>query len=221
MIRAVPIALCLAASLVAVAACSVVRAPERIPWTTFVLEEPRPAAADTAADSLGNPGEEAPAPAGPVIRVAPLASAAGADSPRMVYVRTPGTLETYAHHRWADPPAEMLAPQLVAALERTGEFGGVVGPSSRAEGDLLLEAELLEFRMDLVDGARFRAKLRATVSDGRSGRPVAAPRAFEVSEPMAEAAPAEGAGAARRATGRLVDEVAAWVGACAKREPIP
>ncbi|MGH2570155.1 MAG: ABC-type transport auxiliary lipoprotein family protein, partial [bacterium] len=167
-------------ALVALAGCSVVKAPERTAWTTFSLEAPHPAAADSASHGSGNPGVVAADPGGLVIRVAPFASAAGADSPRMVYVRTPGTLEMYAHHRWADPPAEMLALALVAALEETGTFGGVLGPSSRAAGDLLLESELLAFRMDFVETEPvFRATVRATVSDARTGRPVVAPRTFE------------------------------------------
>jgi hypothetical protein len=61
-----------------------------------------------------------------------------------------------------------------------------------------------------------------TVSDARTGRPVAAPRAFDVSDPMAESTPAAGADAARRASRKLVDEAAVWAAAAgAQAKPAP
>ena len=45
-------------------------------------------------------------------------AAAGYDSQHIIYVRQPHKLEYFAHNEWVDPPARMLAPLIVAALER-------------------------------------------------------------------------------------------------------
>lgn len=202
-------------AIIALAACgcALIGPPKRPAWTTFVLESGADGARTPA--TAGAPaGEEASARR--TIRVAPVESAGGYDTPQMAYSRAAGELEYYARHRWAEPPAQMLAPRLTAALEQSGTFAAVIAPSSRANADLLLETELLAFRMQFESTPTFRATLRATVVNEVDGLVAGSARTFDVVEPMAEANPAAGAKAAERAVARLVAEVAAFCGEAAK-----
>jgi ABC-type uncharacterized transport system auxiliary subunit len=191
-----------------VCGCSVVKAPERTQWTTFVID---PAPAVVPAENLSHATDGGGAsPGALVLRVAPIASGPGYDTSRMAYVESSGTLEYFARHRWAEPPSAMLAPVLVAALEQSRRFAAVVDPSSRAVGDASLESELLTFRME-VDGApRFHVVLRASIVSAVDRRPLAAARTFDVVEPAQEAAAPAGAAAARAVAARLAQDVAAW-----------
>jgi cholesterol transport system auxiliary component len=194
----------------ALSACSVVRAPERPGWTTFVLERKPSSNIDLA-------------PAARVastLRIAAMRSAGGYDTPRMAYSRSGGEIEYYARHRWAERPAEMLEDLLVASLERSGDFAAVLSPSSRADGDLFLETELLEFRQELSGSAAFHLALRATLVDEESRRVVGTSRTFEIIETMEGASPSAGAIAAQRAGERLVAEVAAYCAAAAEPRPL-
>ena len=55
-------------------------------------------------------------------------------------------LEYFAHSEWVDPPARMLAPLLVAAVESTGTFRAVVLTPSAAVGDLRLDTEIVRLQ---------------------------------------------------------------------------
>jgi cholesterol transport system auxiliary component len=208
----------------ALGACSVVKTPERPQWTTFVLE-PKPAAGENEAPG-GTDRESTHAPHGPVLRVAPIESGGGIDTPRMAYVRTPGTIEYFTRHRWAEPPSEMLAPLLVAALERTARFEAIIDPSSRAVGDASLEGELLSFRMEVGDGAgagtspRFRATMRASLVGSGDRRPLAPARTFDVLVPAPSEDAPGGASAASAAASQLADEIAAWCAELAAVVPL-
>ena len=73
----------------------------------------------------GKPAVAAPASA-PTLIGSPPHAAAGHDSQRIIYVLDTFKLEHFAHSDWIEPPARMLAPLLVAAIERTGAFRAVV-----------------------------------------------------------------------------------------------
>jgi cholesterol transport system auxiliary component len=198
------------------AGCSVVKTPERPQWTTFVLDAPAPPAenlsSETSGGASGTDGStESATAAKPILRVSSIMSGAGYDTPRMAYVESSGTLEYFQRHRWAESPAEMLAPVLVSALERTGRFAAVIDPSSRAVGDASLESELHVFRMEVDGGpAQFHVTLRANVVGAAERRPITAARTFDVFEPARAEDASAGAAAARAAAAKLADQVAAW-----------
>jgi ABC-type uncharacterized transport system auxiliary subunit len=204
----------LAAAAILLAGCSVVKTPERPEWTTFVLDAPPASPIETLSSSdssaLASDGGHAEKQQ-PVLRVAPITSGAGYDTPRMAYLRSEGTIEYFSRHRWAEPPSTMIEPLLVAALEGTGRFASIVDPSSRAVGDASLESELLVFRLE-VNGsaARFHATLRANLVGASDRRPLAPARTFDVVEPADKADAPAGAAAARSAVSRLAADVAAW-----------
>lgn len=145
---------------------------------------------------------------GPVVAVARPRASAGYDSARMVYVREPNELRAYARNRWAGPPARMLEPLLVEALEATGAFGAVVGPGSGLGGELRLDTELVRLEQDFSRSpSRVRLALRAALVDSASGR-VLLSRRFEAEEPAPGNDPESGAAAANRAVERVLSELA-------------
>ncbi len=219
-VTAVTMAVGALAGAFAAGGCSVFGPPERATWTTFVIEgtaaKPDVAAREGAAEgAAGTDGGGAAAARS--IRVAPIESAAGYDSPLMAYSRARGEIEYFARHRWAEPPAQMLAPLLVAALESGARFAAVIAPSSRANADLFLETQLLAFRVETEGAPAFRASIRATLVDSIDGRVVRAARTFEILEPMDEVGPGAGAKAAERAAASLVGEIAAYCAEAAGR----
>jgi len=109
-------------SVMALGACSTLR-PTTTPNPAFYALESAPAAAAPAAGPI-----KAPAIAlssAPTLIINPTRATAGFDSQRIIYVREPHKLEYFAHSEWVDPPARMLAPLLVAAIERTAAFRAV------------------------------------------------------------------------------------------------
>ena len=216
--NATPLASRLARSIAAVAAlalglgaCAIFQPAARPAWTTYLLELPR-ASADAPANEPSRIGANvSPGASPPVLRVATVESTGGYDTARMAYCRSEGEIEYFANHRWAEAPAAMLMPLLVAGLERTGRFATILVPTSRASGDLLLETQLLVFRCDFArdGGAAFHLTLRATLVASVDGS-VLGSRSFDAVEPMDEASPGAGAKAAQRAAERAVGEVAAY-----------
>ena len=137
-------------SLLSVCACSLLKPTPTSPPASYVLEGGRNAA---------------PAPAlaqGPTLIVNPVSAAAGFDSPRVIFVRETHRLEYFAHSAWVDPPARMLTPLLVAALEHTGAFRAVVLAPSSATGDLRLDTQVIRLQQEFQSQpSRVRFTLRA------------------------------------------------------------
>ncbi len=155
----------------------------------------------------------APAPAAsgaPVLVVDGLLSMPGYDSTRMLYQRHPQELEAYAYAQWVAPPAAMLAPRLVRALQRTGTFSAVLLAPSGTPEAWHLSCEFVSLRQTFGAGpSRVRLALRAVLLGGTPRR-VLAWRDFaqEAASPTEDAA--GGASAAGRAAGQLLQDVARW-----------
>lgn len=131
--------------------------------------------------------------------VSPPHAAAGFDSRRMIYQREPYKLEHFAQSEWLEPPARMLAPLIVAAIERTGAFRAVVLTPSTAAGDLRLDSEIIRLQQDFrTHPGAVRFTLRATLIDENTRR-VVAWREFDHSVPTSREDPYGGVVAANRA----------------------
>lgn len=109
----------------------------------------------------------------------PPHAAAGFDSQRIIYVREPHKLDYFAHSEWVEPPARMLGPLLVAAIERTGAFRAVVLTPGAAAGDWRLDTEIIRLQQEFqTRPSRVRFTVRASLVDDRTRR-VLAVREFE------------------------------------------
>ena len=136
----------------------------------------------------------------------PPHAAAGFDSQRIIYVREPHKLEYFAHSEWVEPPARMLGPLLVAAIERSGAFRAVVLTPGAAAGDWRLDTEIIRLQHEFqTRPSRVRFTLRATLVDDRTRRVIAV-REFESSIAATSDDPYGGVVAANRAVqGALID----------------
>ena len=144
-----------------------------------------------------------------VIVNTPQASA-GVDSQRILYVRQAHKLEYFAHNEWVDPPARMLAPLIVTALESTGAFRAVISGPGSASGDLRLETEVLKLQQEFVaKPSQVRIALRAYLAESNSRR-VVATRDFEVVQPAPSDDPYGGVQAANVAMRTVLQQLAAF-----------
>ena len=188
-------------SLLAVGACSLLR-PTTTPQPTFY--------------SLDSPQRSTPAAAAiaaPTLIINPTSAASGFDSPRIIYLREPHKLEYFAHSEWVDPPARMLTPLLVAAVEHTGAFRAVVLTPSAATGDLRLDTEIIRLQHEFqAQPSRVRFTLRAYLINDKMRR-VLAWREFDTAFEATSDDPYGGVMAANRAIQTVLEELSVFCAA--------
>lgn len=149
-------------------------------------------------------GIAAPAAKLPPLRAVSVRAAMPFDGVEMLYrlaYRDAAELASFAHSRWAVPPAELLRKQLQRALP-----AGAGAPCA-------LELEIQEFTQVFTAKDASEVRIEARASAG------GASRAFSVTEAGAGASAAAGAAAFARAADRVIAEMAGWVsaqGACRK-----
>jgi cholesterol transport system auxiliary component len=174
---------------------------------------PKPAAAPARFTLDGERAPVAPrtsAAGAPVLVVALPRAAPGYDSTRMIYLRHPQQLEAFATSEWVDPPAQMLAPLMVRALQDSGAFRAVLLAPSAAGSALRLETELLRLQQDFGSHpSQLRLTLRAVLLDTAT-RQALAWREFDQAVPTATDDPAGGVAAAHLATQRVLAALAAF-----------
>jgi len=150
------------------------------------------------------------AAATPTLIVNPPHAAAGFDSPRIVYVREAHKLEYFAHSDWIDPPARMLGPLIVAAVESTGAFRAVALTPSAAAADLRLDTEIVRLQHEFGTApSRVRFTLRAYLVNVKARR-VLASQEFEAAVPAASEDPYGGVLAANQAVQAVLEELSAF-----------
>ena len=189
-------------SLMSVAACGTLR-PAATPHAAFYSLEGAQGAAPAAVPLR-------PAAAAPTLIVNPPHAAAGFDSSRIIYVRETHKLEYFAHSEWVDPPARMLAPLLVAAVEKTGAFRAVALTPSAATGDLRLDTEIIRLQQEFrTQPSSVRFTLRAYLVEDKTRR-VLAWREFDTAVPAASEDPYGGVVAANQAVQAVLKDLAAF-----------
>ena len=161
-----------------------------------------------------------PAPGtAPAVAVAAPRATPGFEGPRLVYLRRPHELRHYARADWVEPPARMLAPLLVRALERTGRFQAVVAAPGAAAAGFRLETELVRLQQEFTETpSRVRLALRVQLVDLRAGR-VLGTRELEAVEPAPSEDAYGGVQAANRAARRVLEEAAGWCADLAASAP--
>jgi ABC-type uncharacterized transport system auxiliary subunit len=128
----------------------------------------------------------------------------------MVYTRTEHRIEFFAYHKWVDSPASMLYPLLVHGLERSRRFDMVLPAHASGRGNLRLDTELIQLRQRFSgNDSRLELVVRARLF---AGEQMLAARVFRMEED-AGSGPESGVDAANRASGRLVNEIVAWLDA--------
>lgn len=194
-------------AVLALGACSLLR-PTATPAPTFY--------------SLDNAYSAAPLPALAAVSaqttvatltliINPPQAAAGFDSQRIIYVREPHKLDYFAHSQWVDPPARMLGPLLLAAIERSGAFRAVVLTPGAAVGDLRLDTEIIRLQHEFqTQPSQVRFTLRATLVENKTRR-VLAGREFEAVAPASSDDPYGGVLAANQAVQTVLENLAQFL----------
>jgi cholesterol transport system auxiliary component len=195
--------LCAAASCTVLAGgCGSLLPKQAAPALTYTLDgEPRTRAAVARLAISSAPG------AVPTLIVSAPRAAPGYDGPQMVYVRVAYQLEHFARSEWADTPARMLAPLIVAALENTGGLRAVGPASGGVEGDLRLDTEVLQLQQEFGGGPSWvRFSLRATLFNNVT-RQVISSQVFDETVASASEDAYGGVVAANRAVQRVMEQL--------------
>lgn len=163
---------------------------------TQVVTAPRAAATTTASR--------------PTLLVNPPRAAAGFDTRHIVYLRQPHQIEYFAYSQWVDTPAQMLAPQIARAVERSGAFDAVLLAPTAAAGEMRLDTEVIRLQQDFGSTpSQVRFTLRAVLLDSRTRRVIAV-HEFDASVPSSTEDAPGGVAAANLAVQRVLDELAAF-----------
>ncbi|MCO5122600.1 MAG: ABC-type transport auxiliary lipoprotein family protein [Rhizobacter sp.] len=151
-----------------------------------------------------------PAATRPTLIVNPPRAAAGFDTSHIVYLRAPHQIEYFAHNQWVDTPAQMLAPLIVRALERSGAFSAVLLAPTAAAGQLKLDTEVVRLQQEFGSvPSQAHFTLRAVLLDSATRRVVAV-REFDASVPAPSEDAPGGVSAANQAVQRVLGELAAF-----------
>jgi cholesterol transport system auxiliary component len=138
----------------------------------------------------------------------------GFNTQRMAYVKQDHELNYFAVNQWAEPPAYMLLPLLVKALENTHQWGAVVQMPSPVRGDYQLVPENMLLQQEFTqEPSRVRMHLRLQLIRVKNFH-VLATREFTVLENAKSDDPYGGVQAANTATGILLKEISEWVSLC-------
>ena len=183
-----------------------------------LLPPPAPLPAQFALVDDGPPATATAAPGAPTLIVATPRAAAGFDTRGIVYLRQPQAIEVFAASQWVDTPAQMLAPLIVNALQRTGAFAAVLRAPSSASAELRLDTELLRLQQDFtVTPSRVRLSLRATLIETGSRR-VLGWREFDVNVAAASEDAYGGVRAANVAARQVLAELADFTAQAAAKK---
>jgi cholesterol transport system auxiliary component len=169
--------------------------------------------------TLGTSSESRPPAATPAqaIVVALPAARPGFDGARIIYVTRAHEIRFFARHEWVAPPAQMLEPLLVEALERGGRFRAVQSTAD-VSSPFRLETEIVALQQEFtLQPSVARFALRAQLVDTVERRVLAAEE-FEAVEPARSEDPYGGVVAASQAVARVLGDLARW---CDAQTPHP
>lgn len=187
--------------LITLVGCSVLKPPRVADVKTYVFEPViAPAPATPAQPAIDNA----------VIVVAEPRSQAGYATTRMAYMKRDYALDYFANSQWADTPARMLQPLLVAALEATGRYAAVLRAPAGIAGALRVDTEVVHVeQLFVTQPSRMRIALRVQVINPQRGQ-VLGTRLFDVNADAPTDDAYGGVRAANQMLAPLLKDVAAF-----------
>jgi ABC-type uncharacterized transport system auxiliary subunit len=164
---------------------------------------------------LGDANAQASAPPGPgidkVLLIASNTLPGLYDSDRMVFSADGRSRSYFQFGYWSERPAQSLLLLAEARLVNAQRFRAVASSTSGVRGDLLLSLRLDELYLDTsVDPGLVQLAVSAELLDWRE-RKLLARRSFRQTVEVSPRNAPDLALAGGRATGRVLDELAAWV----------
>ncbi|HXD39717.1 MAG TPA: ABC-type transport auxiliary lipoprotein family protein [Ramlibacter sp.] len=133
------------------------------------------------------------------------------DTTEMAYMTRPYEIAYFSQHEWAEPPAQMLQPLLVATLQNTHLFSAVLTPPYAGRHSYALRTEIRELIADFTsEPAALKLSLRFQLSEGATGS-VVATQDVSIREPLQQKTPYAGVVAGNDATAKALLELARFV----------
>ncbi|MFZ6655398.1 ABC-type transport auxiliary lipoprotein family protein [Undibacterium sp. TJN19] len=183
-------------------ACSALQPANVPPSSIYTLDE--------AATRLSSTTPAPVAANAPSIIVSTPHADAGFDSAQMIYVRTAHQLEYFRESQWIKPPAAMLPPLVVAALEGSGSFKAVMQAPSIANADYRLDLEVKRLQQEFFSSpSQIHFTLRAYLSTATS-RDIVAWREFDIRIAAPSDDPYGGVVASNQAVQKVVADLAVF-----------
>lgn len=150
-------------------------------------------------------------PARAVLLVRETETPGAFQSIRLVYSRSPGTLNYYQYARWAETPSRALNAQLRQRLNGAGLYAAVVPLGAGVSADYQLNTRLQAFHHDAsTRPGQARVSLEAELVS-RSDARLVARQSFLVEAPVASYDARGAAVALGEASGQILDELTAWL----------
>lgn len=204
--------LILCSAILLVSGCGLLSQPKPQPMTQYQLT-PVPASATAAAHAAT---AMAPAPCTQVLRVRSVQANPPYASDSLLYSETPQVLDSFAWHRWATPPANMLTSDILGVVSGSGLFRAVLGPQDPGEAGLVLAVRMdrgpLQVFTASQGGSRRSSEqlsYTATLTNTGTGK-VLGTRVFSASL-AADPTPYGGVKAANAIVARLNDQLLSWL----------
>ena len=195
--------------------------PKPAPLPSVYLIDGAPGAVVAKAAAQATAAAPGPAASAPTLLVSTPRASSGLDSRRILYQREPHRLDHFAHSDWADTPARMLAPLIVAALEQSGSFHAVVVTPGTTEAGLRLDTEILRLQQQFDSTpSEVRFTLRAHLVDSRSRR-VLAWREFDSRIAAPSDDPRGGVAAANTAVQLVLQQLADFCAQASRAAALP
>lgn len=157
---------------------------------------------------------------GPAVLVSAPRAGPGLEGSRIAYVKRPNELRYFTRSQWVEPPARMLGPLIVRALERTGRFQAVTEVALGSTQGFRLESEVVRLQQEFTDRpSRVRFALRLELTDVAAHRIIGTREIETVEIAPSDDAPG-GVVAANAAVKRVLVEAADWCAALSERSAV-
>lgn len=88
---------------------------------------------------------------------------------RLVYSSKGQLMGWYEYHRWAEPPAELIAEVLLRQIRASGRYRSVHSLRSRFRGDYILRGHLYDFKEISDSGLATRLTIEFELHDTKTG----------------------------------------------------
>ncbi len=165
----------------------------------LLLDNPRCSKSD-----IGEPPETS-------ISLATIATTDLIRGDRIIFNREQNSRNFYQQSFWAEPPAAQLATLLLDHLDCSGRFARVSRGLEAASTDLSLALEIREFRHDARENpGSALIEIRSELYDNRRHKLIAT-RIFTETESLQSFNAESAVRALSSASGRLIDQIVAWV----------
>jgi len=152
-----------------------------------------------------------------VIAVLKPRAAAPYRAARMAYSEAAYELNYYINNEWASPPAAMLEPFIVKALEQSQAFDEVVSGSNNSVADIVLDIELIDIKHQYSDAQSVGVvTLRAQFID-LAGRRIIGVHELSAQSPAASNSPYGGVAAINGALSQVLVDLANY---CSRELPL-